>query len=48
MDTVRTDVSEEDVASLKMEETCSSERAILGEPHGTTSQKTAFFIVTIV
>jgi hypothetical protein len=47
---VRTDVSEEFSASitLMMEALSSSETRLLQEPHGVTSQKMAFFIVTAV
>jgi isochorismate hydrolase len=35
-------------ATLKMEETRSSERSVLQDPHGATFQKTSFFLVTAV
>jgi hypothetical protein len=45
---VRTDISKEPSATLMKEALGSFETLFLQEPHGVTSQKTPFFIVTAV
>jgi hypothetical protein len=45
---VRTDVSEKHSASWRWRREIPPKRRFLQDPHGVTSQKTAFFIVTAV